>query len=109
MGSDKTEISADARPGPRSGVLVGRRVTIRAVTPAPEYFTDLHQARVGQTGRVHAIVPTAQRDNPLVKVGFEEGTQIIFFRASELEVHDDEPEIRKHGQRASHLPKREST
>jgi hypothetical protein len=88
-------------------VLVGRTVTVRSVDVQPDYFTDVHRAAIGRTGRVHAIVPTSDRANPLVKVGFDEGTRIVFYRLSELYVDADAPfeEPRKHGERASHLPK----
>jgi hypothetical protein len=104
MDSAKPSNSADAKP--RSGVLVGRCVTIRPAQPLPAYFTEVHRRYIGKTGRVHAIVPAVPRDNPLVKVGFENGTQIVFFRKSELEVAG-EPEAspHKHGARGSHLPK----
>ena len=91
----------------KPGVLVGRTVTVKPVDAQPDYFTEVHRAAIGQRGRVHAIVPTADRDNPLVKVGFDEGTRIVFYRLSELDVDADTPlpEPRKHGVRASHLPK----
>jgi hypothetical protein len=87
-------------------VLVGKSVTVRSPDVEPKYFTDVHRARVGQTGRVHAVV-AGDRDDPLVKVGFEEGTQIVFYRLADLSVdHDAEPETpKRHGVRASHLPK----
>jgi hypothetical protein len=88
-------------------VLVGRTVTVKPVEVQPEYFTDVHRAAIGRSGRVHAIVPTGDRANPLVKVGFDEGTRIVFYRLSELVVDPDAAleEPRKHGERASHLPK----
>jgi len=91
----------------RPGVLVGRTVIVKAAVVEPEYFTDVHRAAIGQRGRVHAIVPTADRDDPLVKVGFDDGTRIIFYRRADLEMEADEPlaEPRKHGVRESHLPK----
>jgi len=106
MDSDNLEHPAQADVTSRSGVLVGRAVTIRASNPPPPYFTDVHRSWIGKTGRVHAIVPAIPRDNPLVKVGFDEGTEIVFYRLSELDVHEDTPpqDPRKHGQRGSHLP-----
>lgn len=105
MDSDNVKLPGQIGTTPRSGVLVGRAVTIRASDPQPPYFTDVHRNRIGKTGRVHAIVPALPRDNPLVKVGFDEGTEIVFYRLSELEVHDADPQNpRKHGQRGSHLP-----
>jgi hypothetical protein len=87
--------------------LVGRTVTVKAVDVQPDYFTDVHRAAIGQRGRVHAIVPTSDRDDPLVKVGFDDGTRIVFYRLTDLDVDPDAPlpEPRKHGVRASHLPK----
>ena len=79
---------------------------MRHVHPQPEYFTDTHRQWIGKSGRVHAVVASVPRDNPLVKVGFDEGTQIVFFRLSELDVRAEstsEPP-RKHGKRGSHLP-----
>jgi hypothetical protein len=87
-------------------VLVGKAVSVRHTHPQPDYFTDVHRLWIGKSGRVHAVVASAPRDNPLVKVGFDEGTQIVFFRLSELDVHAEsisEPP-RKHGKRGSHLP-----
>src|SRR5579872_136183 len=102
MDSDKAR-SSGAKPA--SGVLVGRNVTIRRSTPEPPYYTDVHRRRVGETGRVHAIVAGASKKDPLVKVGFEDGTTIVFFRLSEIDVRDDgEVERRQHGKRGSHLP-----
>jgi hypothetical protein len=94
---------------PRPLVLVGRSVTVKTIDAQPEYFTDVHRTWIGRRGRVHAIVPTGDRDNPLVKVGFDEGTQIVFYRLSELDVDPDAAleQPRKHGERASHLPKRD--
>jgi hypothetical protein len=91
----------------KPGVLVGRIVTVKAVEVQPDYFTDVHRAAIGQRGRVHAIVPTSDRDDPLVKVGFDDGTRIVFYRLADLDVDPDAPlpEPRKHGERASHLPK----
>jgi hypothetical protein len=91
----------------KPGVLVGRTVTVKVVDVQPDYFTDVHRAGIGEAGRVHAVVPTGDRDNPLVKVGFDDGTRIVFYRLSELDV-DPEAQLeepRKHGVRASHLPK----
>lgn len=88
-------------------VLVGRSVTVRSVEPRPAYYTDVHRAWIGRSGRVHAIVPTADRANPLVKVGFVDGTQIVFYRLTELDVDSVAPleQPKKHGARGSHLPK----
>lgn len=88
-------------------VLIGRIVTVKAMDVQPDYFTDVHRAAVGQRGRVHAVVRTSDRDNPLVKVGFDDGERIVFYRLTELDVDPDAPlaEPRKHGVRASHLPK----
>ena len=90
----------------RPGVLVGRFVTVRATQPEPGYFTDVHRRWVGASGRVHAVVPGQQRENPLVKVGFDEGTQIVFYRLIDLDVDRDAPlkQPKKHGERGSHLP-----
>ena len=87
--------------------LVGRTVTVRQGTQ-PDYFTDAHRQWIGRSGRVHAVVAGDDRVNPLVKVGFEEGTRVVFFRLSELDVDPDSPleNPRRHGQRASHLPQR---
>lgn len=106
MESDKTKFPEPQEAKIRSGVLVGRTVTIRPTTPVPAYFTQIHRHWIGKSGRVHAVVPSMPRSNPLVKVGFNEGTQIVFFRLSELEVHDDGEHgvMRKHGERGSHLP-----
>jgi hypothetical protein len=90
--------------GHASGVLVGRSVTIRRPETEPRHFTELHRSRIGHTGRVHAVVAGGSRTDPLVKVGFEEGTSIVFFRLSDLEVHDVALERRRHGHRGSHLP-----
>ncbi len=89
-------------------MLVGRSVAVRDTQPEPAYFTDRHRRFVGKSGRVHAIVASAPRGNPLVKVGFDEGTQIVFFRLSDLAIGADAPpeRPRKHGERGSHLPKR---
>ena len=65
---------------PRPLVLVGRSVSVIASGPQPDYFTDVHRAFIGRSGRVHAIVPTDDRANPLVKFGFDEGTQIVIYR-----------------------------
>ncbi len=87
-------------------MLVGKSVTVRGHDSVPAYFTDLHRQCIGKSGRVHAVVPSQPRDNPLIKVGFDEGTQIVFFRLHDLDVHSDAmPEHpRKHGKRGSHLP-----
>ena len=90
----------------RPGVLVGRSVTVRTGGPEPSYYTDVHRRFAGRTGRVHAVVPAEPRENPLIKVGFDEGTSIAFFRLGDLIV-DREPgtsEQVKHGKRGSHLP-----
>ena len=86
--------------------LVGKAVTIRERRPQPQYFTDVHRSWIGKTGRVHAIVPSVPKDDPLVKVGFDEGTHIVFFRLADLDVHDALPpqHPRTHGRRGSHLP-----
>jgi hypothetical protein len=74
--------------------------------PEPSYFTDVHRRWIGSTGRVHAVIPGQPRENPLVKVGFEDGTQIVFYRLADLDVDrgalDDAH--KKHGKRGSHLP-----
>jgi hypothetical protein len=103
MSSDKSSTSTTPRPG----VLVGKSVSVRHTPEEPGYFTDVHRNWIGKTGRVHAVVPSVPRENPLVKVGFDEGTQIVFFRLSELDVHADRiaEQPRKHGKRGSHLPK----
>ncbi len=90
----------------RPGVLVGRSVTVRAGGPEPAYFTAVHRRLAGCTGRVHAVVPAEPRENPLVKVGFDEGTSIAFFRLDDLIVDRDAeaPDHVKHGKRGSHLP-----
>jgi len=108
MDSDTASTPGGDRGAPRSGVLVGRSVAVRDSQPEPAYFTERHRRFIGRTGRVHAIVPSAPRENPLVKVGFAEGTQIVFFRLNDLDVHEaSTPEgPRKHGKRGSHLPKR---
>ena len=106
MDSDNVKLPGQADAMPRTGVLVGRAVTIRASESQPSYFTEVHRSWIGKTGRVHAIVPALPRDNPLVKVGFDEGTEIVFYRLSELEIHEDgAPQSpSRHGQRGSHLP-----
>jgi hypothetical protein len=89
-----------------SRVLVGKSVTIRADGPEPDYFTAVHRLFAGKTGRVHAVVPAEPRENPLVKVGFDDGSKIAFFRLSDLIV-DREAESAtpvRHGKRGSHLP-----
>lgn len=89
----------------RKGVLVGCAVSVREQGPQRSYFTDLHRRWVGKAGRVHAVVPGSSRDNPLVKVGFEGGTHIVFYRLADLVVHRAEPPApEKHGKRGSHLP-----
>ncbi len=96
---------APQAPSPR-GPLVGKSVRVRRANLEPDYFTPLHRARIGETGRVHAIVPSVPKDDPLVKVGFDEGTQIVFFRLSDLEVNDEPAEHpKRHGVRGSHLPR----
>jgi hypothetical protein len=89
-----------------SRVLVGRSVTVIARDPEPSYYTDVHRAWAGKTGRVHAVVDSGERDNPLVKIGFEGGTQIVFYRLRELTVDADADLVNppKHGVRGSHLP-----
>jgi len=106
MSSDKSSTSHAPPATARLGVLVGKPVSVRRTRQLPDYFTAVHRSWIGKTGRVHAVVPSVPRDNPLVKVGFDEGTQIVFFRLSELEVHaQTELEApRKHGKRGSHLP-----
>jgi hypothetical protein len=91
----------------KPNVLVGRSVTVRD-GPQPEYFTEKHRAWIGRSGRVHAVVAGPERDNPLVKVGFDEGTQIVFYRLAELDVDAETPleNPKHHGERGSHLPKR---
>src|SRR4029077_20577959 len=90
----------------RPGVLVGRSVAVRPAAPEPGYFTDVHRRWVGCTGRVHAVVPGEPRENPLVKVGFDDGSQIVFYRLADLDVDSDAPPDvpKKHGARGSHLP-----
>ena len=90
----------------RRTVLVGRSVAVREPDPEPAYFTDVHRRWIGSTGRVHAVVPGEPRENPLVKVGFEDGTQIVFYRLADLDVHDSSSieTPKKHGTRGSHLP-----
>ena len=105
MDSDKDKLAPVSSRNPRSGVLVGRNVTIRTGGPQPEYFTDIHRRYIGKKGCVHAVVASMPRENPLVKVGFENGSEIVFFRRSELDIEDEAtPEPRKHGKRGSHLP-----
>lgn len=88
----------------RPKVLVGRSVTVHSRDVEPAYFTDVHRAWIGKVGRVHAVVPGDGGD-PLVKVGFEEGTQIVFYRLADLRVDPDDLETpKKHGVRGSHLP-----
>jgi hypothetical protein len=105
MDSD-TPSSPAAKPKGVRRPLVGMAATVLDKRPQPAYFTNVHRDRIGQTGRVHAIVPPVPKDDPLVKVGFDEGTHIVFFRLGDLDVHDAmRPEHpRKHGQRGSHLP-----
>jgi hypothetical protein len=90
----------------RPKVLVGRSVSVREAVPEPSYFTDVHRRWIGSTGRVHAVVPGQPRENPLVKVGFEDGSEIVFFRLEDLDVDTGAPEDlrKKHGIRGSHLP-----
>jgi hypothetical protein len=90
----------------RPKVLVGRSVSVRATDPEPSYFTDVHRRWIGSTGRVHAVIPGQPRENPLVKVGFEDGTQIVFFRLADLDVDTGTTgdTKKKHGKRGSHLP-----
>lgn len=90
----------------KPGVLVGRTVTVRPREPEPDYFTDVHRRWRGCSGRVHAIVATQDRNDPLVKVGFGEPKQIVFYWLADLEVRADEAPRNpaKHGRRASHLP-----
>jgi hypothetical protein len=90
-----------------SNVLVGRSVTVIDRLPPPAYFQAIHHACAGKTGRVHAIVPGSSRANPLVKVGFDDGSRIVFFRLEDLAVHKDAPPVHppKHGKRGSHLPR----
>ena len=70
----------------RPGVLVGKRVVVRAPQSAPAYFGDLHHVYVGSTGVVHAVVASEPSDNPLVKVKFPPDNRIVFYRLSELDV-----------------------
>jgi hypothetical protein len=88
-----------------SRVLVGRAVTVRANGDDRAYFTDAHRAWIGRTGRVHAVV-AGDRDNPLIKVGFEDGTKIVFYRLADLDVDREaqREDPKKHGARGSHLP-----
>ena len=90
----------------RPGVLVGKSVTVRTDSPEPAYFTAVHRRFAGRTGRVHAVVPAVPRENPLVKVGFDDGTAIAFFRLRDLDIdHEARPsDPKKHGKRGSHLP-----
>jgi hypothetical protein len=81
-------------------VLVGRAVTVRPRNPLPTYFTQTHRRWIGASGRVHAVVP-GDRENPLVKVGFEDGTRIVFFRLLDLEVDEQSP---LHNVRHGRLP-----
>ncbi|MBV8164531.1 MAG: hypothetical protein JOZ91_09700 [Candidatus Eremiobacteraeota bacterium] len=104
-------MDSDASSSPASGPaqrlrLVGKAATVRDPQPQPRYFTDVHRESIGKTGRVHAIVPSVPKDDPLVKVGFDEGTHIVFFRLADLDVHDAVPAQHppKHGRRGSHLP-----
>ncbi|MBC5809117.1 MAG: hypothetical protein ACR2KS_08375 [Candidatus Eremiobacter antarcticus] len=90
-----------------SRALVGRTVSVIDKEPAPSYFQAIHHTCAGKTGRVHAIVPGSLRANPLVKVGFDDGSRIVFFRLEDLTVHEDAPPVHppKHGKRGSHLPR----
>jgi|GEM_PF-1649720 len=87
-------------------VLVGRNATVRPGGLNPPHFTDAHRRWIGHTGRIHAIVAGDVRGNPLVKLGFGEPPQIVFFRLSDLDV-DRSGQLEnppKHGERGSHLP-----
>ena len=85
--------------------IVGKLATVKSHVKAPSYFTPVHERWIGKTGRVHAVVAGAPRDNPLVKLGFEDGTQIVFFRLADLELHDAPAQHPvRHGKRGSHLP-----
>ena len=86
--------------------LVGLAATVVDRHPRPAYFTEVHRRFVGRTGRVHAIVPSVPKEDPLVKLGFDEGTHIVFFRLTDLDVHESAPHKHppKHGARGSHLP-----
>jgi len=58
------------------------------------------------TAGCQAIVAGDVRGNPLVKLGFGEPPQIVFFRLSDLDV-DRSGQLEnppKHGERGSHLP-----
>lgn len=87
-------------------ILVGKKVAVRASSPEPAYYTDVHRSVAGSEGVVHAIVPAQPRENPLVKVKFDGETRVIFFRLSDLDVLTDaQPSSpQPHGKRASHLP-----
>jgi hypothetical protein len=89
-----------------SRVIVGRCVTVRHCDPEPSYFTEVHRSWCGKTGRVHAVVATGERDNPLVKVGFDDGVHIVFYRLKELTLDVETTLVNpaKHGVRGSHLP-----
>ncbi|HLW36973.1 MAG TPA: hypothetical protein VKR99_00955 [Candidatus Eremiobacteraceae bacterium] len=86
--------------------LVGATVTVTPHEQTPAYFTPLHKEWIGKDGRVHAVLAGERRDDPLVKVGFADGTRIVFFRLADLTVHADEPLANppRHGKRGSHLP-----
>ncbi|MBC5825486.1 MAG: hypothetical protein GIW99_08280 [Candidatus Eremiobacteraeota bacterium] len=90
----------------RPGVLVGRTATVARSDQEPPYYTALHRTFVGRTGCVHAVVPSGTRDNPLIKMGFDGGTRIIFYHLSELKIDSEAPLVSppKHGRRGSHLP-----
>ena len=91
----------------RPGILVGRAVTVKDGIPVPNYYTAVHRKWLGRIGRIHAVVPQpGARANPLIKVGFDDGQHIVFYRLSELHVHSDEAlgGPVKHGKRGSHLP-----
>jgi hypothetical protein len=105
MDPDKS-ISKEGAASSRPTVLVGKSAAVRTTDRQPGYFTDAHRRWIGKTGRVHAVVPSIPKDNPLVKVGFDEGRHIVFFRLADLEIGPgdaDEPQHR-HGKRGSHLP-----
>lgn len=83
-------------------------MTVRRPKTEPSYFTQLHRQWIGHSGRVHAIVPSKTREDPLIKVGFGDPKQIVFFRLADLDVDEDEPPRNppRHGERGSHLPKK---
>jgi hypothetical protein len=106
MDPDKPSTSEEADASNRPGVLVGKSAAVRTADRQPAYFTNIHRQCIGKTGRIHAVVPSVPRDNPLVKVGFDDGKHIVFFRLADLEVTPQTPSDppRKHGKRGSHLP-----